>query len=105
MQQVFLDLKTSCFNLEEHQKFWANNLHIFPSNWIPPMRLDSNLAIKALKPEFKQMLDIAEIRMNQISNLLYLKKIPQPQNNSMPIEALELFEASEMQKILSENPL
>lgn len=50
-------LKDNCDNLIEHQQVWAENLHVFPNNYIPPIRVPKNFSVNDLKPHILQELD------------------------------------------------
>lgn len=99
---VFIQLKETANNFEIHQNIWANNLHFFPNKFIPPLKLPQNFSYAQLTEHAKHQIKIAESRMTKISELLYNKKIPQINHGKFPKEALDLFENSEMQNLLSQ---
>lgn len=85
-------------NLKAHQIVWAENLHHFPKEFIPPLQVPKNFSTENLEPEILKMLQKSEIRMTKISNILWTRKIPE---NDFK-KAIELFYDSEVQKILAE---
>lgn len=95
------ELKETCTNLEEHQQVWAKYLHLFPNNFIPPLKIPQNFSYSQFKPEILKEIKKAESRVQKISDLLYEKKIPQISHGIFPQEALDFFNDSQMQKILN----
>lgn len=102
IQEVLQQLKTTINDFTEHQIIWAKNLHLFPDNHIPPLKLPQNFSYTQFTPEALIKIKQAEVRMKHISDYLYVKKIPQVNHGTFPKEALDLFDDSYIQKILSE---
>lgn len=95
------DFPNNSSNVIDHQLLWAKYLNLFPDNYIPPMRVPSNFATNDLKPEFMDQIKQSELRIKRVSDYLYFKRISQPANNALPNEALDLFNDSYFQKLLS----
>ena len=95
---TFLDrLASSCTQLKLHQIIWLEHLHLFPNNFIPPLRIPSNFCIQDLIPEVLQAYNESIQRLNAISNKLYEKEISCDYK-----EACEILNESCIQKILNE---
>jgi hypothetical protein len=97
------ELKDSYFDFKQHQLVWAKNLHLFPSNYIPPLKLPQNFSYSEFTPEALREIKISEMRMKRISDYLYFKKVPQTKHGTFPKEALDLMNDSQLQRILSED--
>lgn len=98
------DLFSSCDTFQEHQIIWATNLHIFPSGFLPPIKVPNNFSLEDLRPEFIEFVHKARVTIYRISDFLYDQNIPQINpDNPLPEEALNLFSNSEIQKIIGES--
>ena len=105
VKQALNALKKTSYDLKEHQIVWANNLHLFPSTFIPPLRVPNNFSAQDLHPEFLQKLALANVRMQKVSDYLFFKNIPPTIQDSLPESALDLFNDSFIQQIFKDNPL
>lgn len=99
IQTALTNLKYSCDNINEHQLIWAQNVHYFPKEFIPPMRVPNNFSTQDLRQEFKEHLEFSQERMQKISNYLYAQKVPE---NDLK-KALEYLNDSFIQKLLETN--
>ena len=99
-ERALVSLKITCEHFAKHQLVWASNLHLFPDNYIPPLRLPENFATRNLHPNILEALEKSRLRMHRISNILYVRKID-PKSDFA--EAARLVEDSEIQRLLSEN--
>ncbi len=52
-----------------------------------------------------EKLKTASLRMTRVSDYLYLKKVPQPENNALPEQALDFFQDSIIQQIFKDLPI
>jgi|ERR1700753_886991 len=93
IRTALYELAKTCDDVVAHQLTWAQSLHHFPDNFIPPIRLPENFSKRDLKPEFQALLEKSEIKVRKISNILYMKKVPE---NDIK-KAIELFEDTDMQ--------
>lgn len=98
IQKVIKDLKNTCNDLTAHQLVWAQNLHLFPDNFIPPLKIPQNFSYSQLTPEALREIKIAELRMKKVSDFLYAKKVPQINHGTFSKEALDFLQDSEMQR-------
>ena len=89
-------MKVTCDNLIEHQQIWAKNLHIFPDNYIPPIRVPKNFSVNDLKPNILQELEKSTLHMQRVSDELFKCKIPKNDYE----KAAELLNGSFMQELL-----
>lgn len=103
IQKVLKDLKNTCNDLTAHQLVWAQNLHLFPDNFIPPLKIPQNFSYSQLTPEALREIKIAELRMKKVSDFLYAKKVPQINHGTFSKEALDFLQDSEMQRLLSQD--
>jgi len=97
--KAFHTLGNTCNDLKAHQLVWANNVHLFTDKFIPPMRVPDHFSLEDATPEFVLLIKKAEIKVTQISNFLYAKRVPD--NLNRPPE--DLFYDSELQKMLEQN--
>lgn len=100
IQDVLEQLKSTIDDFTKHQMLWAKNLHLFPDDHIPPLKLPQNFSYAQLTPEALNKIRESEIRMKLVSDYLYAKKVPQINHGTFPKEALNLFEESYIQTIL-----
>lgn len=100
---TLLNLKETYNDFEKHQLIWAESLHLFPDNFIPPLKLPQNFSYAQFNPEAMRQIKISEYRMKRISDHLYFKKIPQVNHGKFPQEALDLFQDSIIQDILNQD--
>lgn len=100
-------LVKTCNKLEEHQLVWANYVKYFPNDFMPPLKVPSNFCVADLNDNLKVKIPQINAKIERISNYLYKKNIPELKKEyhgtySLPEEALDLFQDSYLQKILSE---
>lgn len=98
---VLIQLKNSCLDFKQHQLIWSENLHLFPSTHVPPMKVPQNFSYQEFSEEALRQIKISELRMKSVSDYLTFKKIPQVNHGTFPSEALNLMQDSQMQRILS----
>jgi hypothetical protein len=98
-------LKETCLNIEQHQLVWAKSLHLYHSEHIPPIKLPQNFNTSQFTPEALSAMKNAELRMIQVSDYLFFKKVPQTSHGIFPKEALDLFNDSYIQKIFQDYPI
>lgn len=91
-------LKASSGNLQVHQIIWLETLHLFPDNYIPPIRIPNNFCIDDLLAEALNSYHLSVKRFNNIS--AYLKKHNVPENDY--VKAGEIFDESFIQKMYEE---
>lgn len=103
MYNALEQLKITQDNFEQHQIIWAQNLHLFPNNLVPPLKIPQNFSYAQLNPQALFLIKQSEKRLKLISDYLYTKKIPQINHGKFPKEALDLFEDSYIQKIMADN--
>ena len=101
--QTLTDLKKTSEDPQQHQIIWAKNIHLFPDNFVPPMRIPQNFSYNQFTEEALKKIKAAEIQLKKVSDYLYTKKIPQVNNGIFSKEALDLFEDSFMQTILNQD--
>jgi hypothetical protein len=63
-------LSESCTNIELHQIIWAKHVHLFPKEYIPPMRIPSNFNKSNLKKEFLAIYEERFKHLNALSDKL-----------------------------------
>lgn len=93
------DLINTALNPEKHIQVWANTLHLFPDKWKPPLLLDKTFDESNLKPEIVELLREGEVEIKKVSDQLYTLNIS-TETGELPDNALDLFEGSELQKLL-----
>lgn len=103
MNNVLELLVTNCQDFEKHQLIWAKSLHLFPNNLIPPLRLPQNFSYAQLTPQALHQIKLSTSKLKHISDLLYVRKVPEINHGTFPKEALDLFNDSQLQQILNEN--
>lgn len=103
IREALFKLKTTYNNFTEHQLVWAENLHLFPDNFIPPLKIPQNFSYAQLSSEALREIRKSEYHLKKISDYLYTKKVPQINHGNFPKEALDLFQDSEMLKILKQD--
>lgn len=94
ISEALLKLKQTCNDITQHQISWAEYIHCFPENYIPPLKLTRNFSYDQLTQDFLRKVSFAEIRLKRISDLLFAKKIPQVNHGIFPKEALEILKDS-----------
>ena len=100
MQHALKELRSCSFDPSKYQLAWAKNLHLFPSNCIPPLRIPKNFNTSQFTKEALLEIKKSEIRMKRVSDYLYFKKVPQTTHGNFPQEALDILNDSQMQWIL-----
>lgn len=98
---VLQEMKKHSENFINLQLIWAKNLHLFPNDFVPPLRIPQNFSYAQLTPEAILQIKKAEYRMKRVSDMLYQKKVPQVNHGTFPKEALDLFNGSEIQNMFN----
>lgn len=75
-QEVFQQLVETCNDIATHQIIWAKNLHLFPDNSIPPLRVPNNFSMEDFKPEIRESLRQSNFYMQKVSDHLHAKRVP-----------------------------
>lgn len=58
-------------NFDNYLNFWAENLHHFPKNWKPPLRLVKTFDDSHLTPKALELLKQGDVEIRKISDQLY----------------------------------
>jgi len=105
MRAVLSDLKqaTLDYNFENLLEIWADNLHVFPDKWKPPLMIEKTFDESNLTPEAIEKIRRGDAYIQKISNQLYVLEATQ-KKGELTEEALDIFNESIIQKIMdSEN--
>jgi len=97
IDQVLDSLVQTSTQLHLHQIVWLENLHLFPDNYIPPIRVPLNFCIDNLMPQVLVLYNERQLLLEKISNKLYEHEVPCDYH-----KAIDIMDGSFMQKILEE---
>lgn len=102
MKQGLIHLKNTAHDFKQHQIAFASIVHLYPNNGIPPLRLPHNFALADLTDDSIVLLSKSNIKLNRISDLLYIRKVSRHDTKQAHV-LYDEFENSEIQRILAEN--
>ena len=76
VRAALVELGNTCQDQNKHLMTWAKNLHFFPKEFIPPIRVTQNFYTGDLKPYMKENIKDATLGLTKISDKLYARNIP-----------------------------
>ena len=96
---VLRELNITSATFELHLQVWAENLHLFPETWRPPLRLEKNFDLSQITPEVLALIKQGVLDVKHISDKLFELKVLE-ETACLSHEALDILNDSQMQWIL-----
>jgi hypothetical protein len=99
MLHALSNLKKTSSDPDAHIQTWAENLHLFPEKWKPPLLLNKTFDDSHLKPEIVELIRQGEAEIQRISDELYTLNVSE-ETGSFDEKAIDHFSGSFLQELM-----